>query len=92
MIGCKCQDLIRNRGERANIILTELSLLNLPFHYSNMLFAYDCRLGLAFLGAEPSTNQRFDYTVTLAEKLVDFPVQLIPRESHLFGNLIPPKK
>ncbi|GAB0294853.1 hypothetical protein JPSP35_06090 [Staphylococcus pseudintermedius] len=72
--------------------MTELSLLNLPFHYSNMLFAYDCRLGLAFLGAEPSTNQRFDYTVTLAEKLVDFPVQLIPRESHLFGNLIPPKK
>ncbi len=86
MIGCKCQDLIRNRGERANIILTELSLLNLPFHYSNMLFAYDCRLGLAFLGAEPSTNQRFDYTVTLAEALVDFPVQLIPQESRPYGN------
>ncbi len=86
MIGCKCQDLIRNRGERANIILTELSLLNLPFHYSNMLFAYDCRLGLAFLGAEPSTNQRFDYTVTLAEELVDFPVQLIPQESRPYGN------
>ena len=86
MIGCKCQDLIRNRGERANIILTELSLLNLPFHYSNMLFAYDCRLGLAFPGAEPSTNQRFDYTVTLAEELVDFPVQLIPQESRPYGN------
>ncbi len=86
MSGCKCQDLIRNRGERANIILTELSLLNLPFHYSNMLFAYDCRLGLAFLGAEPSTNQRFDYTVTLAEELVDFPVQLIPQESRPYGN------
>ncbi len=86
MIGCKCQDLIRNRGERANIILTELSLLNLPFHYSNMLFAYDCRLGLTFLGAEPSTNQRFDYTVTLAEELVDFPVQLIPQESRPYGN------
>ncbi|EGQ2790995.1 hypothetical protein ACJQOU_000212 [Staphylococcus pseudintermedius] len=66
--------------------MTELSLLNLPFHYSNMLFAYDCRLGLAFLGAEPSTNQRFDYTVTLAEKLVDFPVQLIPQESRPYGN------
>ncbi|EKH2181232.1 hypothetical protein O4M63_002542 [Staphylococcus pseudintermedius] len=66
--------------------MTELSLLNLPFHYSNMLFAYDCRFGLAFLGAEPSTNQRFDYTVTLAEELVDFPVQLIPQESRPYGN------
>ncbi|EGQ3250921.1 hypothetical protein I0618_001431 [Staphylococcus pseudintermedius] len=32
-----------------------------------------------FPGAEPTTNQRFDYTVTFVEALVDFPVQLIPR-------------
>ncbi len=39
-----------------------------------------------FPGAEPTTNQRFDYTVTFVEALVDFPVQLIPRESRPYGN------
>ncbi|WP_220322180.1 hypothetical protein, partial [Staphylococcus pseudintermedius] len=40
-----------------------------------------------FPGAEPTTNQRFDYTVIFVEALVDFPVQLIPRESRPPGNL-----
>ncbi|UXS28598.1 hypothetical protein MUA33_08890 [Staphylococcus delphini] len=65
-----------------------VACLRLPsLSFLNMLLAYDCRLGLAFPGAEPPTNQRFDDTVTLVEALVDFPVQLIPRESRPSGNL-----
>ncbi|MDE9796442.1 hypothetical protein [Staphylococcus delphini] len=51
-----------------------------------MSHACDCRPGLAFPGADPSTNQRFDFTVTLVEALVDFPDQLFPRESRPSGN------
>ncbi|HEC2154148.1 TPA: hypothetical protein R1908_002273 [Staphylococcus delphini] len=40
-----------------------------------------------FPGADPSTNQRFDFTVTFVEALVDFPDQLFPRESRPSGNL-----
>ncbi|WP_390538721.1 hypothetical protein, partial [Staphylococcus pseudintermedius] len=34
---------------------------------------YNCLYGLAFLGADPSTNQRFDFNFSLVEDaLVDF--------------------
>ncbi|MDE9798421.1 hypothetical protein [Staphylococcus delphini] len=66
--------------------------LSMPFTYAcfpflNISNACDCRLGLAFPGADPSTNQRFDETVVFIEALVDFPVQLIPRESRPYGYL-----
>ncbi|WP_353422524.1 hypothetical protein PYH72_02550 [Staphylococcus delphini] len=42
----------------------------------------DCYLGLAFLGADPTTNQRFHFNVIfVVEALMDFPGQLIPQES-----------
>lgn len=50
---------------------------------------HDCYLGLAFLGAVPTTNQRFHFTVIfVVEALMDFPGQLIPRESRLGVQLI----
>ncbi|HEC2193066.1 TPA: hypothetical protein R1934_002117 [Staphylococcus delphini] len=72
----------------SSFVLEHVACLRLPsLSFLNMLLAYDYRLGLAFPGAEPPTNQRFDYTVTLVEALVDFPVQLFPRESRPSGNL-----